>query len=199
MKLLLIIASLILALTASAQPPDTLWSRAYGTSGEDIGSAVQHTTDCGFVVAGSCGTQLYVVKTDSLGEPVWSRLYSRPSTTSSAAAVVQTTDGGFAIAGTLSYGPSDSAFIWLVRLDANGDSLFTHTYSHSQRIFGYALQQTTDGGFMLGGYDETQRDMIAIKTDSAGNAEWTHTYGGSNNECCYAIDQTTDGGYALFG
>ena len=199
MKTLLIMASLILALTASAQLPDTLWTHAYGTTGADIGNAVQHTTDGGFVVAGSCGAQLYVFKTDSMGESVWSHLYARPSTTSSASAVVQTTDGGYAVAGFLSYGPSDSSFMWLLRLDADGDSLFTRTYSHSWRILAYDLQQTTDGGFILGGYDETQADMIAVKTDSLGNAEWTHTYGGQNNECCYAIDQTTDGGYALFG
>ena len=74
----------------------------------------------------------------------------------------------------------------------------------------FALQQTTDGGYILGGYsnstisgDKTQdplggfADNWVIKLDSTGAIQWQNTIGGNGYEYINAIQQTTDGGYIL--
>src|SRR5262249_31475757 len=63
--------------------------------------------------------------------------------------VWQTTDGGYVMGGV---GYGGAANMWLVRANANGDSLWSrtfHTGTGDSRC--YSLQQTTDGGYILAG------------------------------------------------
>jgi hypothetical protein len=78
----------------------------------------------------------------------------------------------------------------------------------------YSLVQTTDGGFILGGYsysnisgDKTENligglnhaDYWIVKTDSLGNIQWQNTIGGNHVDKLFSIVQTTGGGYLLGG
>ncbi|HYH55333.1 MAG TPA: hypothetical protein VD772_01900 [Anseongella sp.] len=75
------------------------------------------------------------------------------------------------------------------------------------------IQQTTDGGYILGGYnnddllpsgDKTHPglglyDYWVVKIDAAGNKQWDKTVGGSADDRLKAVVQTPDGGYLLAG
>src|SRR5690349_19247055 len=68
-----------------------------------------------------------------------------------------------------------------------------------------SLQQTSDGGYILGGYsqsgingDKTQAnrgdlDYWVVKLDAAGNKLWDKTYGGSGYDLMTSLQQTSDG------
>src|SRR5438876_1181861 len=73
------------------------------------------------------------------------------------------------------------------------------------------LQQTTDGGYILGGFsnsgisgDKTDTsaggwDYWIVKIDSIGNKQWDKGYGGTSSDVLYSMQQTNDGGYILGG
>ncbi|NQS98453.1 MAG: T9SS type A sorting domain-containing protein [candidate division Zixibacteria bacterium] len=136
---------------------DSLWTRTYGGEYSDQGFSVQQTTDGGYVVAGdspnySAGvTGLYLMKTNATGDTVWTRTYSG-SVAVKGYSVQQTTDGGYIVAGDdYSFG----AVSWnpyLVRTDAAGDSLWTHSYIGSVSSECHSVRQTTDGGYVAAGY-----------------------------------------------
>ncbi len=75
----------------------------------------------------------------------------------------------------------------------------------------YSLQQTTDGGYILGGYsvsgiggDKTEDsrgywDYWIVKTDANGVKQWDKRFGGSDYDQLNSLQQTTDGGYILGG
>ena len=71
------------------------------------------------------------------------------------------------------------------------------------------IQQTTDGGYILGGYTSSNDgdvfgnngslDFWMIKLNANGVVQWKKTYGGSLDESIYGMQQTLDGGYVAVG
>jgi hypothetical protein len=56
-----------------------LWTKTYGGAGDDRANAVQQTPDGGYIVSGwtnsfgAIGQDIYLIKTDSNGNPVWTK------------------------------------------------------------------------------------------------------------------------------
>jgi hypothetical protein len=184
---------------------DTLWTRTYGGAGVEYGLSVQQTTG-GYIIAGytmsfGAGVEdVYLIKTGASGETLWTRTYGGASY-DVGNSIQQTMDGGYIVAGTTtSFG--DSAQAYLIKTDANGDTLWTRTYGWAGYDYGYSVQQTTDSGYIVAGSTlsfGTNYEAYLIKTDASGDTLWTRTYGGPNNDPVYSVQQTTDGGYIAAG
>ncbi|MEO0050715.1 MAG: T9SS type A sorting domain-containing protein, partial [candidate division WOR-3 bacterium] len=93
--------------------------------------------------------------------------------------------------------------VFLVKTDANGDTIWTRTYGGEETDVGYSVQQTADGGYIIAGFTESfgagMRDVYLIKTDSLGDTLWTRTYGGATGDEGWSVQQTADGGYIIAG
>ncbi len=207
-KMLLAIACvLLLVSTAAADPGDTLWTRTYGGSGGDRGCSVQQTSDGGYIIAGGTGSfgaggDVYLVKTDSCGDTLWTRTYGG-SSLDQAFSVQQTPDGGYIIAGDTKSCGAGLFDVYLVKTDSCGDTLWTRTHGGSDEDAGLSVQQTSDGGYIVAGltvsFGAGSVDFYLLKTDSCGDTLWTRTYGGSDWDEGYSVQQTSDGGYIIVG
>jgi len=191
----------------SARGFDTLWTRPYGWSYEDQGSSIRQTPDGGYVFAGLARVyggddwQIYLIKTDAGGNVIWTKDYGGPGP-DGARSMELTSDGGFIIAGaTGSYGIGSDAY--LVRTDADGDTLWTRWYGGSSDEKVYSVQQTSDGGFIFAGrtfsFGAGESDFYLVKTDAGGDTIWTRTYGGPGSDEARSVVQTLDGGYVIAG
>ena len=187
---------------------DTLWTRTYGGTGYDLGYSVQQTTDGGYVIAGyarSFGAgngDVYLIKTNGSGDSLWTRTYGGTSE-DRARSVQQTADGGYIVAGhTYSFG-AGSYDVYLIRTNAQGDTLWTRTYGGTSVDQGYSVQQTADGGYVIAGYTFSygagNADVYLVKTDASGDTLWTRTYGGASYDYVRSVQPTTDGGYIIAG
>jgi len=187
---------------------DTLWTRTYGGWSNDYGYAVQQTTDGGYIVAGytlsfgAGSSDVYLIKTDANGDTLWTKTYGGTNG-EEGLAVQQTIDGGYIVAGYTGNFGAGSNDMYLIKTDVNGDTLWTRTYGGGGNDYGYAVQQTTDGGYIVAGYTLSfgagSSDVYLIKTDANGDTLWTKTYGGGVTDYGYAVRQTTDGGYIVSG
>jgi hypothetical protein len=102
----------------------------------------------------------------------------------------------------LSFG-AGAADIWLIRTNANGDTLWTRTFGGDTADLGHSVAQTADHGFILCGqtasFGAGNYDAWLIKTDSTGDTLWTRTFGGGSDDVGYSVQPTTDGGYIMAG
>jgi hypothetical protein len=185
---------------------DTLWTRAYGGAVYDEGYSVHQTSDLGYIVVGHTssfgngGFDVYLIRTDMNGNLLWSKTYGGTSD-DDGYDVKQTTDGGFIITGqTLNFGAINHD-VYLIKTDADGNLLWTRTFGGTGDDYGYSVQQTKDGGYIVGGNRSTAGFYI-IKTNSAGDTLWTKTsYAGTTPHInvAYSIKQTDDEGYIIAG
>ena len=191
-----------------AQTPDTLWTRTYGAIDSDVGFSVQQTTDGGYIIVGGTSSygagssDVYLIKTDKYGDTLWTKTYGGIDS-DVGFSVQQTTDGGYIIAGgTSSYG-AGSSDVYLIKTDANGDTIWTKTYGGVEFDVARSVQQTSDSGYIVAGYTWSYGagiwDVYLIKTDSNGDTIWTRAYGGTESDQGYSVQQTTDDGYIIAG
>ena len=113
--------------------------------------------------------------------------------------VQQTTDGGYIITGSAPSFANGDDELYLIKTDANGDSLWTKIFSGGR---GSSVQQTADGGYIITGatfLGNGDDDVCLIKTDQSGNEQWFKTFGGTEWDVGYSVQETTDGGYIVTG
>ncbi len=186
---------------------DTLWTKTYGGTFADQGICVQETSDEGYIITGVDGSfgagggDVYLIKTDSLGDSLWTKWYGGGDS-DRGYFVRETQDMGYIITGeTSSYG-AGGIDVYLIKTDASGDTIWTQTYGGSNSEAGLSVQEIQDGYIIAGrsnSFGAGELDVYMIKTDSIGDTVWTRTYGGATYDWGFSVQQALDGGYILTG
>jgi hypothetical protein len=225
-KKLQVVVALFIFGSAWAQAPAIEWQQNYGGSYFDYANSIHQTKDGGYIIAGSTEsndgditenhglTDFWVLKINNLGIIEWQKTFGG-SNIEYAAKVLQTSEGGYIIAGTSSsndgdvsenYGSSD---YWIVKISSLGDIEWQKTLGGSGLDSASWIKQTKDGGYIVGGRTEStdggitnyhgDSDIWIVKLSALGIMQWKKTFGGSNYDDLSTIEQTTDGGYILAG
>jgi PKD repeat protein len=185
-----------------------MWKKTFGGPKYDRGSSVQQTTDGGYILCGETHNEgagsgdVYLIKIDVAGNLTWKKTFGGIQW-DGGYCVQQTTDGGYIMCGYTSSEGSGSGDVYLIKTDATGNLTWKKTFGGTQYEEGSSVQQTTDGGYILCGYTESEgaggRDVYLIKADATGNLTWKKTFGGMLNDYGYSVQQTSDGGYIITG
>ena len=223
-KILLTVSLFIITICITAQPIE--WQKCLGGTNSDWAESIQHTTDGGYVVAGTSEsidgdvtgnhgyTDCWVVKLTSLGAIDWQKSLGGANF-DQATSIQQTTDGGYIVAGysestdgdvTGNHGNYD---YWVVKLDSTGTITWQKSLGGNGDDEAYYIQQTSDGGYIVAGMSESvdgdvtsnhgYRDFWVVKLDSIGGIDWQKCLGGTVGDGANSIQQTTDGGYIVAG
>jgi len=96
-------------------------------------------------------------------------------------------------------------------LDQSGNLEWEKNYGGSNYDRPCSIQQTVDGGYMVGGRSDSNDgdvggnngfyspDTWLVKLDGFGNLEGEKNYGTNVDEWAYSMQQTSDGGYIIPG
>ena len=134
----------------------------------------------------------------------------------SAQAVVNTTDGGYAVLGhaqsmdgDVTNKSNESYDYWVLKFDTTNQLQWQKTYGGSDDDRGSDLIQTSDGGYAVIGKSKSDDldvsenagfdDFWVSKLDSSGSISWEYTFGFAGSDTPYSIIQTNDNGYLLSG
>ena len=181
-------------------------ARAFGTSGQNVSKA-SLMYDSGWLDLRNETGETYTI-THNLNDielqvdarkitSGWNMTYGGTGE-DFAYALVQTGDGGYALAGnTASFGVGGDDF-WLIKTDAAGNAQWNRTYGGTNDDYAYGLVQTSDGGYAIAGvtgsYSVGFFDFWLVKTNSTGGMEWNQTFGETGNDRAFSVVQTSDGG-----
>lgn len=204
------------------------WQKTYGGSESDSPSSIHFLHNKGFIVTGHSDSRdgdvhgvigydfeaYWIVSIDPVGDTLWTKTFGGSSREHCFASVV-TNDSAVVLIGSSesddhdvhnNYGQND---IWIVKLNLEGDTIFTRNYGGSHSEEGYAISLTNDNGYILAGHSTSDDidvstnnggyDAWLVKIDSAGNILSENSIGGSEDESFYDVIQTSDGGFAFTG
>jgi gliding motility-associated-like protein len=160
---------------------DLTWIKgiALGGIGPDIGTSIINISTGGYLVVGGKGKQeIVAIKLDNNLNPLWMGEYGG-SQNDIGTDVVEACDGGFVICGQTfnggSVGPfkgaSDAA---LIKIDPNGNLLWSRTYGGGGNDAFRTLINTNDGGFIMAGITSANAkghgndDIYVVKTFADG-------------------------------
>ncbi|MGD9493843.1 MAG: T9SS type A sorting domain-containing protein [Bacteroidales bacterium] len=183
-----------------------MFQRHYGGSGDEYGSTCIQTSDGGYIVTGSTdsyglgGRDIYVVRTNEYGDTIWKKTCGGNGD-DQATCIIETNDGGYAITGITSSFGAGSTDVYLIKINQNGDTIWTKTYGGSGAESGYCLLQTPTNDYIISGFTESYSPVTSsiyiIKTDSNGDTLWAKTYYKQDVNTGYAIIQTVDNNYLV--
>jgi hypothetical protein len=120
-------------------------------------------------------------------------------------ALVQTSDGGFAIAGSMTNVEDSLADedLLLIRTNGNGELIWKKTFPSLGRDRAEDMLLLADGGFLIVGQQADgllgNVDLLVMRTDAAGEVVWSRNFGGAREDFGTAIIQTTDGNFVAVG
>jgi len=179
------------------------WSNTFDTGDTDFGLSLGLTSDGGYIIAGYSfisGINPYdvlLIKTDGGGNELWNKLFDR-SVFDAGRSVVQSSDGGYLIAGRTQSSDALGSDVWLIKTDAGGNEEWNRTLGGSSFENGNSVIETADGGFIIAGeICCIVNSGLLIKTDVNGNEEWSREFQGILE--LTSIKPTSDGGYIIGG
>ena len=212
------------------------WQNTIGGSDEEQLFSVEQTTDGGYIlggistsnisgdktensIGGNNNNDYWIIKLDGSGNIQWQNTIGG-SSEEILCSVRQTADGGYVVGGSSisnisgdkienSWGDYD---YWILKLDFAGNILWQNNIGGTGEDNLYTINQTSDGGFILGGAsdsdssgDKTENvlgnctDYWIVKVDTIGNIQWQNNISTDGCDHLYSIRQTADGGYILGG
>jgi hypothetical protein len=202
------------------------WQKSLGGTGFEAGSCILQTTDGGYIVVGSSSSingdvtgnhgsdDCWVVKLSDTGIIEWQKSLGG-SSFDGARSIVQTTDGGYVIAGDTQSingdvaGNHGSSDCWVVKLSNSGTIQWQKCFGGSGADIAAYILQTIDGGYIISGITSSNNgdvsgnhggiDSWVVKLTNSGIIQWQRCLGGSSSEQNGSILQTSDGGYIIAG
>lgn len=214
------------------QQGNQLWEKFICGNKHDYLSSTINTQEGGFILAATSfsgkglnkgeeskgGSDLWLVKLNESGDQLWQKNFGTPSN-DIAKAVIQTTDRGFFVAGTVEnledgFGSKD---IWLLHLDKDGNKLKESFHGGFGVDDVEKLIPTMDGGALMAVYSRSgnakisrdaptpssfigkqtenygEGDFWIIKFDKNGNVEWEKNYGGNDDDHIKTLALTPNG------
>lgn len=223
---------------------DIEWQKTYGGKYADVLRSMEQTTDNGYILAGYSNSPIsgdktvnnkgigdfWIIKINDTGEIQWQNTYGAEGD-DQPYVIHQTIDGGYIVGGnsnsknaltTMGGIVSNGTDYWVLKLDPDGEVLWSKTYDFGKVDIMTSLVENKDQTYLIGGYAQSENkrpregivgkamnmvnkekdginDYIALKIDEKGEELWNRTVGSAGEDILRKLVETRDGGYLMAG
>lgn len=180
-----------------------------GSTDDEIGYEICQAGIDDYIIVGSSGDDIIVVRVDQNGNVIWQNTYGSTGT-DIGFSIQQTSDGGFVVCGVKNINQPDEGIVWVFKIDDSGSILWDREYDVVNGTeIGRSIFLTNDQGFVITGYAWAEDpwwvnwQVFVLKINSEGDEIWCEFY----PDLVYQSDgihgedvmQTSDGGYIITG
>lgn len=187
---------------------DTLWTSTYEEKDYNNASSIITTHDGGFLLAGIAetggapGADGLVIRTNSNGDTLWMKIYGGLSY-DIFTSVCEDNNGNFLLCGTTYNLASGSYDAYILKINSNGQELWSKTYGGFDVDNAGSIKYTNDNAFIIAGSTESYgvggKDVLFLKIDQNGDTLWSKTFGGTSDDVAGCVRQTNDNGFIVSG
>jgi uncharacterized delta-60 repeat protein len=205
------------------------WDKSLGGSSFDFGYDIYPTPDRGYIVVGGIfgndtdatdtiyGAQdIWIFKLNDDGSIAWDKTFGG-SLYDAISSIQTTSDGGYVAVGTSNsangniYDSNKGGLdLVVIKLNADGSKAWNKTYGGSGSEQGISIQTTSDNGYIIVGFTESDsidiedgnnggKDVWVLKLNADGSKDWDKTFGGSGDDLANSVQTTSDNGYIITG
>jgi len=178
--------------------------------------ALVQTSDGGYVLVGATklterwcdgknfATDLSVIRLDSQGSVLWEKTFGggERDIGDHGESIIQTTDGGFLVAGSTESFGAGSKDAWLLKLDSLGAVEWQKAYGGLGNDVAETVIAAAGGGYVIAGHTASfgngDDDFWVFKIDGMGDIEWERAFGGGLADRAYSVLENFDG-FLVFG
>ncbi len=196
------------------------WEKCFGGTDYDGARSIIQTPDHGYIFVGYTGsydgdvkinpTQSWIVKLDSAGNIKWqSSLGNTNVSTIKPNTIINTRDGGFAVAGSNTWYAQKTGDLCVAKLNSKDSVEWISSFGGSNDDAANSIVETPEGDFVVAGYTESNdkdvsgnngyRDAWVIKINSLGKLIWQKCIGGSGRDEAFSIVHNLNEGYVFAG
>jgi len=187
---------------------DLIWDESFGGDRDEHAGGIQETDDGGALVVGNSTSygrgykDIYIAKLNQKGKMVSSFIVGGKKN-DSAEALARTKDGNMVLVGYRETGRAGNTDFYLLKMDQNGQKIWSQTYGGEQSDRLNSVVATDDGGIVAtgttGSYNSENTDMSVMKLNADGKMLWHKIYGFKYYEYGNAVATTADGGVMIAG
>ncbi|MEI6489148.1 MAG: T9SS type A sorting domain-containing protein [Bacteroidota bacterium] len=194
---------------------DTIWTKTFGDSLEDVANSVIQTTDGGYAITGttkSMGDTLgdfYTIKTNAIGDTIWTNKFGGASL-DYGNDILESVSGSYIVCGeTQSYGSGNSDAI-IIKLTTNGSFMYLWTYGSVGPLatnydVANSITEDAEGKIAMvgatqsfgfgGGHPDAYFSIL--------KSDWSYysasTFGGTGDDYGYSVEPTSDNCFIICG
>jgi hypothetical protein len=203
--------------TPTPKPAANTGFRTYGGTHNDYLFDILLLADGGTLLAGQANNTgpsarispgiARLIRTDSEGDIIWEKDYGDDDDAMLYSLIQVGEDEYVALGQIAASYARDEMDMFLIKIDGQGDEIWSHTYGGRGMDHAKMVRQASDGGYILIGSradefptdGQYEADVVLIKTDAEGNEIWTRTYRDKILSVGWGVEPTPDGGYVLIG
>jgi len=192
------------------------WSNSYGGARDDKGFEIVQDKEGNYIIVGQTSSygdgeeDVFLIKVDSKGKKLWHKTFGS-AFNDRGSSLTLAKDGGYILTGRTDLEGDESANVYLIRTDEDGNLLWEQNFGGTDVDVGESVIETVNGNIVIVGQNRSlatpsptsplskSSDVYFIKTNAFGEVLVEKTYGNIEQDIAYDVVETREGNFALTG